>query len=75
MSATPFEMRIASLEGSYQQVSDRLNAIERHLGEIETTNATEFRTLRSEISSQFRRTAATISGSWITLLAAILFHH
>jgi hypothetical protein len=71
VSVTPFENRIASLEGSYHQMSDRLNSIDRRLGD----HSTEFRAVRSEIASQFRWTIATVFGSWVTLLTAILLHH
>jgi hypothetical protein len=64
VSVTPFEIRIASLEGSYQQVSARLTTIDQRLGDLERNRATDF-----------RWTIATIFGSWATLLGAILVHH
>lgn len=64
MSVTPFETRIASLEGSYQQVSARLTTIDQRLGDLERNRATDFRWVM-----------ATIFGSWATTIGTILLHH
>jgi hypothetical protein len=60
MSAQPLEVRIASLEGSYRQVSDRLNSIERRLDGFE-----------QKMEGRFN----LILGTWITVMASIFFNH
>ena len=60
MSAQPLEVRIASLEGSYRQVSDRLNSIDRRLDGFE-----------QKMEGRFN----LILGTWITVMASIFFNH
>ena len=81
MSAQPLEVRMASLEGSYQQVSDRLNGIDRRLDGFEQKvearfNSVElrFQALDSKIDGLQWRMTALILGSWATLMASILLH-
>ncbi|MGB8965024.1 MAG: hypothetical protein WCB99_05245 [Candidatus Cybelea sp.] len=75
MSAQPLEARIASLEGSYRQVSDRLNSIDRRLDGFEQKVEGRFNTLDARIDSVQWRVAALILVSWITLMSAILLRH
>jgi hypothetical protein len=82
MSAQPLEVRIASLEGSYRQVSDRLNSIDRRLdgfeqkieGRFNSVDA-RFAATDSKIDGLQWRMTALIFGSWITLMASIFLHH
>ncbi len=79
VTAQPLEMRLAGLEGSYLQVSDRLNTIDRRLDGFEQRVDARFHALESKIDSkvdglQWRMTALTL-GSWVTLMAAILLRH
>jgi hypothetical protein len=60
MSAQPLEVRIASLEGSYRQVSDRLNSIDRRLDGFE-----------QKMEGRFN----LILGTWITVMASLFFNH
>lgn len=71
MPIETFEGRIANLEGSYQQISDRLNGMDRALGDIRT----DMTALRTELSSRVDRLLVFMLGTWITLMAAILLHH
>ncbi len=82
MSSHPLETQIASLEGSYHQISDRLNSIDRRLEGFDA----RFQRTDAEIDARFQRTDAKIDAlqwrmtslvlaSWITLMAATLFHH
>jgi flagellar capping protein FliD len=74
VSATPLEARIASLEGSYHQVSDRLNSIDRRLDGFEQKAEVRFNTLDSKIDGLQWRMTALIVGTWITVMASIFFH-
>ena len=78
MSAQPLEVRMASLEGSYHQVSERLNGIDRRLDGFEQRVDARFQSLESKLDSRLDglqwRMAALILGSWITLMASILLH-
>lgn len=76
------EIRIASLEGSYHQVSDRLNSIDRRLDGFEQKmearfNAVDlrFQSVDSKIDGLQWRMTALILGTWITVMASIFFHH
>lgn len=93
MSAQPLDVRIASLEGSYRQVSDRLNSIDRRLDGFEQKVEARFTALEQKIDGRFNsvdfrfaamdskidglqwRMAALIVGTWISVIATILFHH
>lgn len=75
MSAQPLDVRIASLEGSYQQVSDRLNSIDRRLDGFEQKVETRFSALDSKLDGLQWRMTALIVGTWITVMASIFFHH
>jgi hypothetical protein len=81
MSAPLWETDIASLKGSYTQISDRLNSIDARLGDhtsefraVRNEMASEFRAVRNEMTSQFRWMLGIVFGSWVTLLSAILAH-
>lgn len=82
MSVEPMEIRIASLEGSYHQVSDRLNSIDRRLDGFEQKmearfNAVDlrFQSVDSKIDGLQWRMTALILGTWISVMASIFFHH
>lgn len=75
MSAQPLDVRIASLEGSYHQVSDRLNSIDRRLDGFEQKVETRFSALDSKLDGLQWRMTALIVGTWITVMASIFFHH
>lgn len=75
MSAQPLDVRIASLEGSYHQVSDRLNSIDRRLDGFEQKVDARFSALDSKIDGFQWRMTALIVGTWISVIATILFHH
>ena len=82
MSAQPFDVRLASLEGSYRQVSDRLNSIDRRLDGFEQKVEARFNALDSRFASmdskidglQWRMTALIV-GTWITVMVSIFLHH
>jgi hypothetical protein len=81
MSAQPLEVRMAGLEGSYRQVSDRLNGIDHRLDSIdrrldgfEQRVEARFGATDSKIDRLQWRMTALIFGAWITLMASIFFH-
>lgn len=82
MSAQPLEVRMAALEGSYRQVSDRLNSIDRRLDGFEQKMEARFNSVDSRFAAldskidglQWRMTALIV-GTWITVMASIFFHH
>jgi flagellar capping protein FliD len=89
MSAQPMEARLASLEGSYHQVSDRLNGIDHRLDSIDgrldgfehkvevrfNSMESRFQALDSKIDRLQWRMTALIAGTWITVMTSIFFHH
>lgn len=74
MSAQALDLRIASLEGSYHQMSDRLNSIDRRLDGFEQKAEVRFNALDSKIDGLQWRMTALIVGTWITVMASIFFH-
>ena len=75
-------VRIAHLEGAYEQVDKRLGAVESILSQLRS----EINQLRTELmaridaqtgrmDSQFHWLLGMIFTSWITLLLAIFFRH
>ncbi|MBV8530503.1 MAG: hypothetical protein JO104_04230 [Candidatus Eremiobacteraeota bacterium] len=75
MSIQPWEARIASLDGCYHQVSDRLNSIDRRLDGFEQKVDSRFQATDSKIDGLQWRMTAFILGTWITVMASIFFHH
>jgi hypothetical protein len=71
MSFQPLETKIAGLEGSYHQISDRMNSIDRRLegfdGRFQRTDA--------KIDALQWRMSSLILASWFTLMAATLLRH
>lgn len=74
MGAQALDLRIASLEGSYHQMSDRLNSIDRRLDGFEQKAEVRFNALDSKIDGLQWRMTALIVGTWITVMASIFFH-
>lgn len=57
------EGRVSRLEGTYEQVADRLNVIDQRLGALEF-----------QMGQNFRWLMGAIGGSWLTLMIALLSH-
>jgi hypothetical protein len=64
MSAEALEVRMAHLEGAYEQISFRLNSIDRRLESV-----------RQSIAVFQWRVVWVIVGTWITTLLTVIFHH
>lgn len=64
MSSYPLEARLAHLEGAFDQVSERLNGLERRLDILGQT-----------LKHRFNWVIGTVVGTWVTTMLAVLFHH
>jgi chaperonin cofactor prefoldin len=64
MAAEPLEVRMARLEGAYEQINKRLEAIEADIRELRSS----LETLRGDLTSQFR----WVVGLWATTILAVL---
>lgn len=62
MGTNAIEIRLAHLEGAYEQVDRRLIAIEGRLGDLDRN-----------IDAVFFRLVTLMLGTWITLMLAVLF--
>lgn len=62
MGTNAIEIRLAHLEGAYEQVDRRLIAIEGRLGDLDR-----------HIDAVFFRLVTLMLGTWITLMLAVLF--
>ena len=76
------EERIARLEGSYEQIRDRLNSIERTMdarfGELAGQMNSRFDQMDARfglIDTRFMWLTGVVIGTWITTILTILFHH
>jgi tetrahydromethanopterin S-methyltransferase subunit G len=81
MHAHPLDARIARLEGSFDQVNERLGSIDRRLDSFEHAVALRFdrseqlTNLRfDQIDRRFNWLTGIVVGTWITTILAVLFH-
>lgn len=81
MSAQPMEVRIAHLEGAFDQVNERLNSIDRRLETGMSGLRSEMTDLRSDMNQRFNWLVGLVAGSWVTMIGmwittmlTILFH-
>jgi hypothetical protein len=63
MSAQPLDIRMAHLEGAYEQVVKRLESIDHRL-----------ETLDRKIDTSQWRIVSLVVGTWLTLMLAIFLH-
>ena len=71
MTASGLAVRIAHLEGAYEQVADRLNGIDRRLESLEQKMDSRFNTM----DQKFTWLTGLMITSWLTLMLAIFFRH
>jgi hypothetical protein len=89
MAADALDIRIARLEGAYEQVDKRLGAIETRLGDLERKIDVKIDGLRGDIERKIDglrgdldrkidtlgiRLIYFVLGSWVTLMLAVLLH-
>jgi DNA anti-recombination protein RmuC len=85
MSAEQMDIRMARLEGAYEQIDRRLsdmrNDFDQRLNDIRNDFNQRFSSLESRMESGFARidhkftwTLGLIVGTWITTILTILFH-
>jgi len=73
----PVDERMARLEGSYEQIRDRLNSIDGRLASIDARFAQidgRFAALEAKIDSRFSWLLGIVVTSWVTTILTILFH-
>ncbi|MFY9720619.1 MAG: hypothetical protein WAK16_13355 [Candidatus Cybelea sp.] len=73
----PVDERMAPLEGSYEQIRDRLNSIDGRLASIDARFAQidgRFAALEAKIDSRFSWLLGIVVTSWVTTILNILFH-
>jgi chaperonin cofactor prefoldin len=68
MAAEPLEVRMARLEGAYEQINKRLDAIEADIRELRSSLESLRRDLTAQMASQFR----WVVGLWATTILAVL---
>lgn len=69
MAASPLEVRIAHLEGAYEQVDKRLGTIE---GDIRGLRG-EIQEMGRKLDSNFRWVIGIVLVNWVTLMLAIFW--
>jgi hypothetical protein len=80
----PVDERMARLEGSYEQIRDRLNSIDGRLASIDARFVQvdgrfaqidgRFAALEQKIDSRFSWLLGIVVTSWVTTILTILFH-
>jgi hypothetical protein len=68
--SSTMEERIARLEGIYEQVRDRLNGIDGRLAALEHTIDARF----AQVDQRLTWLTGIVVATWITTIAAVLFH-
>jgi tetrahydromethanopterin S-methyltransferase subunit G len=72
--AHPLEARIAHVEGSFEQVNERLGSIERRLDAIDARfNHVDARF--THVDARFNWLIGIVVGTWATTILTIVFHH
>ena len=66
------EVRIAHLEGAYEQIDKRLASVEARLGSLETEMRREIGTLRTELQSRMDNHFRWILGFQIATLLSLI---
>ena len=84
MSSQPTDIRMAQLEGSYHQVADRLNGIDRRLNGIDRrldafdqkidARFAQVDARLGHVEQQFMWVIGLIVTSWVTTILAVLLH-
>jgi tetrahydromethanopterin S-methyltransferase subunit G len=69
------DIRMARLEGAYEQVADRLNGIEARLDVLDRKVDGRCDSLDRKIDAKFNILAGLMASSWVTIILAVLFHH
>jgi tetrahydromethanopterin S-methyltransferase subunit G len=75
--ALPMEVRMARLEGAYEQISDRLNGLDRRLDGLEQKVDLRFAQVDQrfvQMDQRFMWVIGLIVTSWVTTLSAVVFH-
>jgi len=71
MTVSSLAVRIAHLEGAYEQVADRLNGIDRRLETLDQKMESRF----NQVDQKFLWMMGLMVTSWVTIILTILFHH
>jgi hypothetical protein len=81
MSAQPLEIRMAHLEGAYEQINERLRGIDGRLLALDQKIDSRFDAFEKKMDVRFDKvyhsqwqTVSLVLGTWITLILAILLH-
>ncbi len=71
MPVSPIEVRMARLEGAYEQVSQRLSNIDSRLDGVDR----KIDALGAKIDQNFRWTIGIVLTTWVTSMGASIFLH
>jgi hypothetical protein len=71
MAADALAVRIAHLEGAYEQIDKRLGSIKGRMASLERKVDDGFAQLRAEMQTTFRWVIGVILVNWITLMLAV----
>ena len=81
MSAQPLDIRMAHLEGAYEQISERLRGVDGRLTALDQKIDSRFDSLDQKMGTLDRkidtsqwRVVSLVIGTWITLMLAIFLH-
>jgi len=71
MPSSPLEIRMARLEGVYEQVNQRLASIDARFASIDA----RFDAIDRKIDERFMWTIGVVLGTWLTTILAVFLHH
>ncbi|HLY00891.1 MAG TPA: hypothetical protein VKR56_00180 [Candidatus Cybelea sp.] len=74
MHATPLEVRMARIEGAFEQINERLASIDHRFESIDR----RFESMDgrfNQIDHRFNWLTGIVVGTWMTTILTIIFHH
>ena len=81
MAADALEIRIAHLQGAYEQIDKRMGSLDTRMGSLEGRMTSlgdkvdnGLSQVRTEIHTNFRWVVSIIFINWITLMLAVFLH-
>jgi len=74
MAADALEIRIAHLEGAYEQIDKRLGSLDGRMASLERTVNERTDPVEQKLDATFRWVIGIVLVNWITLMLAIFLH-
>ena len=74
MAADALEIRIAHLEGAYEQIDKRLGSLDGRMASLKRTVNERTDRVEQKLDATFRWVIGIVLVNWITLMLAVFLH-